>query len=100
MATSNPAIPGGLAGLGKLKELRQRLFFLLIALFIFRVCSFIPVPGINPGALAAMFETAFKVRSALNQDVWYTDVVSQEAGTSDGYFKTNVVAQFHYDTDE
>lgn len=56
MATSNPAIPGGIAGLGKLKELRQRLFFLLVALFIFRVCSFIPVPGINPNALAAMFE--------------------------------------------
>lgn len=56
MATSNLAIPGGIAGLGKLKELRQRLFFLLIALFIFRVCSFIPVPGINPGALAAMFD--------------------------------------------
>ena len=56
MVTSNPAIPGGLAGLGKLKELRQRLFFLLGALFIFRVCSFIPVPGINPGALAAMFD--------------------------------------------
>ena len=56
MATSNLAIPGGLAGLGKLKELRQRLFFLLVALFIFRVCSFIPVPGINPNALAAMFD--------------------------------------------
>ena len=56
MATSNPAIPGGIAGLGKLKELRQRLLFLLLALFIFRVCSFIPVPGINPNALAAMFE--------------------------------------------
>ncbi len=56
MATSNLAIPGGLAGLGKLKELRQRLFFLLGALFIFRVCSFIPVPGINPNALAAMFD--------------------------------------------
>ncbi len=56
MATSNPAIPGGIAGLGKLKELRQRLFFLLGALFIFRVCSFIPVPGINPSALAIMFD--------------------------------------------
>ena len=56
MATSSPAIPGGLAGLGKLKELRQRLLFLLVALFIFRVCSFIPVPGINPGALATMFD--------------------------------------------
>lgn len=56
MATSNPAIPGGLAGLGKLKELRRRLLFLLGALFVFRVCSFIPVPGINPNALAAMFD--------------------------------------------
>jgi len=56
VATSSLAIPGGLAGLGKLKELRQRLFFLLVALFIFRVCSFIPVPGINPNALAAMFD--------------------------------------------
>ena len=56
MATSNPAIPGGLAGLGKLKELRQRLLFLLGALFVFRVCSFIPVPGINPSALAVMFD--------------------------------------------
>ncbi len=56
MATSNLAIPGGIAGLGKLKELRQRLIFLFVALFIFRVCSFIPVPGINPNALAAMFE--------------------------------------------
>ena len=56
MATSTLAIPGGLAGLGKLKELRQRLFFLLGALFVFRVCSFIPVPGINPNALAAMFD--------------------------------------------
>jgi len=56
MAASNPAIPGGIAGLGKLKELRQRLLFLLVALFVFRVCSFIPVPGINPGALAIMFD--------------------------------------------
>jgi preprotein translocase subunit SecY len=56
MATSNPAIPGGIAGLGKLKELRQRLLFLLGALFVFRVCSFIPVPGINPSALAVMFD--------------------------------------------
>lgn len=51
-------------------------------------------------ALAAKFETVFKTRQTLNQSVWYTDVVSQEAGTSDGYFKTNIVAQFHYDTDE
>jgi hypothetical protein len=51
-------------------------------------------------ALAAKFETGFKQRSSLNQQVWYTDVISQEVGTSDGYFKTNVIAQFHYNTDE
>ena len=55
MVTSNSAIPGGLAGLGQLKELRQRLFFVLIALFVFRVATHIPVPGINPIALAELF---------------------------------------------
>ncbi|NIN36427.1 MAG: preprotein translocase subunit SecY [Gammaproteobacteria bacterium] len=55
MAAVNPAIPGGLAGLGKLKELRQRLLFVLIALFVYRICTFIPVPGLDPEALAEMF---------------------------------------------
>ena len=55
MSVSNPAIPGGLAGLGQLKELRQRLLFVLIALFVFRVCTHVPVPGINPVALADLF---------------------------------------------
>ena len=57
MVASNPAIPGGLAGLGQLKELRSRLLFLLFAMFVYRVCTFIPVPGINPGALAEMFNS-------------------------------------------
>ena len=55
MATSTSSIPGGLAGLGKLKELRQRLFFVLVALFVYRVATHIPVPGINPVALAELF---------------------------------------------
>jgi len=55
MAASNSAIPGGLAGLGQLKELRQRLFFVLVALFVYRVATHIPVPGINPVALAELF---------------------------------------------
>ena len=56
MVASSSVIPGGMPGIAKLKELRQRIIFLLIALFVFRVCSFIPVPGINPNALAAMFD--------------------------------------------
>lgn len=56
MSAASPAIPGGLAGLGQLKELRQRLLFVLIALFVFRTCTFIPVPGIDPDQLARMFD--------------------------------------------
>jgi preprotein translocase subunit SecY len=55
MSVANPAIPGGLAGLSKLKELRQRLLFVLIALFVFRITTHIPVPGINAQALMDMF---------------------------------------------
>lgn len=56
MAASSSAIPGGLAGLVQLKELRQRLLFVLFALFVYRVCTHIPVPGINPVALAELFD--------------------------------------------
>ncbi len=42
--------------LGKLTELRQRLLFVLAALVVFRIGTFIPVPGIDPTALAQMFE--------------------------------------------
>ena len=37
-------------------ELRQRLFFLLGALIVYRIGTFIPVPGIDPVALARFFE--------------------------------------------
>ena len=45
-----------LSGFGKLTELRQRIFFLLGALLVFRICTHIPVPGINPIALDALFQ--------------------------------------------
>ena len=46
----------GAASLGRLSELRQRLFFVLGALIIYRIGTFIPVPGVNPEALAVLFE--------------------------------------------
>ena len=55
MSAVNPAIPGGLASLAKLKELRQRLLFVLMALFVFRICTHIPVPGLDTQALVDMF---------------------------------------------
>ncbi len=41
---------------GGLSELKSRLLFVLGALFVYRVGSHIPVPGIDPKALAVMFE--------------------------------------------
>jgi len=43
-------------GSGKLTELKQRLWFVFLAIVVFRIGSFIPVPGIDPAALAALFD--------------------------------------------
>ena len=45
-----------LGGLGKLTDLRQRIFFVLGALIVYRIGTYIPVPGINPVALAELFK--------------------------------------------
>lgn len=45
------AAPSG----GASAELKQRLLFVLMALFVFRVGTFIPVPGIDPVALTELF---------------------------------------------
>ena len=41
---------------GGLSELWSRLRFVLIAILVYRIGAHIPVPGINPDRLAAMFE--------------------------------------------
>jgi preprotein translocase subunit SecY len=46
---------GGLADLGHLKELRQRIFFLLGALIVYRIGTFVPVPGVDPTAFAVLY---------------------------------------------
>ena len=45
-----------LAGLGKMTELRQRIVFVLGAMVIYRLGSHIPIPGVDPTAVAALFE--------------------------------------------
>ncbi len=47
---------GGLGSLTQLRELRQRLLFLVGALFVYRVGTYIPVPGIDPQQLAQLFD--------------------------------------------
>ena len=58
---SRVKIPGlannlNFGALGKATELRQRLLFTLGALIVFRLGTFLPIPGINPLALQQFFE--------------------------------------------
>src|SRR5690348_7313418 len=55
MARGAAANLGG--GLGKFTELRQRLFFVLGALIVYRIGCYIPVPGVNPEAMLQLMET-------------------------------------------
>jgi preprotein translocase subunit SecY len=57
--SSKTASTASLAAFGEMTrfaELRQRLFFLLGALVVYRIGTFIPAPGIDPVALARFFQ--------------------------------------------
>lgn len=53
---NNANAAGMMGNTGNLTEIRQRLLFLLGALVVFRIGSFIPVPGIDPTELARLFQ--------------------------------------------
>ncbi|MGY0623594.1 MAG: preprotein translocase subunit SecY [Paraglaciecola chathamensis] len=56
MAKKKQQGTNALSGIGNVAELRQRILFVIGALIVFRICTHIPVPGINPFALAQLFE--------------------------------------------
>ena len=57
MAKGSQQNPGDIAqAASKLADLKARILFLLGALIVFRVGTYIPVPGVDPVALAAFFE--------------------------------------------
>lgn len=56
MSRSTAQMNAGM-NLGKLSEVRNRILFLLFALLIYRVGSFITLPGIDPQVLAKLFES-------------------------------------------
>ena len=53
-----PGMPSGsmVPDIAKLGDVRSRLLFLLGAIIVYRIGSYIPVPGINPEQLAALFD--------------------------------------------
>jgi preprotein translocase subunit SecY len=46
-----------LASFSKATELKRRLWFTLGALILFRLLSFVPMPGIDPHAMASLYQT-------------------------------------------
>ncbi len=44
------------ANFSKATELKQRIWFTIGALIVFRFLSFVPLPGVNPAALATLYE--------------------------------------------
>ena len=46
-----------LSSFSKATELKTRLWFTLGALILFRLLSFVPMPGIDPSAMAALYQT-------------------------------------------
>ncbi|MFY2762537.1 preprotein translocase subunit SecY [Arenimonas sp. MALMAid1274] len=54
--TQSSSAASSLGGLGKFTELRQRLIFVVLALIVYRIGSFIPVPGIDPAAMLQLME--------------------------------------------
>jgi len=56
MAKPGLASQKGSSGAGGLSELKQRLWFVFGALIVFRLGSFVPIPGIDAAVLAQFFE--------------------------------------------
>ena len=56
MSRSANNMTGGLGGLTKSLELRQRILFVVFALIVFRLGSFITLPGIDPSVMKFLFE--------------------------------------------
>ena len=56
MSRSANNMTGGLGGLTKSVELRQRIIFVVLALMVFRLGSFITLPGIDPSVMKFLFE--------------------------------------------
>lgn len=52
MSTNRPGVGSANAGI---TDLKRRLLFVLLAIFVFRVGSYIPVPGLDPQRLQDMF---------------------------------------------
>jgi len=56
MASGGSQVAGMLGSMGRMTELRNRLLFVLGALAVFRLGTFIPVPGVDPNELLRLMD--------------------------------------------
>ncbi|MGA0002295.1 MAG: preprotein translocase subunit SecY, partial [Steroidobacteraceae bacterium] len=56
MATQGLGAGLGIGEAARFTELRHRLFFLLGALIVYRIGTFVPVPGLDMAAMSRLFE--------------------------------------------
>jgi preprotein translocase subunit SecY len=54
LVSKDPKSIAGLASAGKFTELRQRLLFVVGALIVYRLGTYIPVPGVDPAKMLAL----------------------------------------------
>ena len=57
MSASQEQVQKMLGNKNNLSELKSRIWFVIVALVIYRLGTFIPVPGVNPSVLAQMLES-------------------------------------------
>ncbi len=51
MANNNPTM-----GIGNFSEIKQRILFVFFALIVYRIGTYVPIPGVNPEAMARFFD--------------------------------------------
>ena len=83
MAQSSSAA-AALGGLGKFTELRQRLVFVVLALIVYRIGSYIPVPGIDPQRMLELMESQ-QQQSQNYVIVYYDDMI--DVVLEDNYYR-------------
>ena len=80
-----------LVGILRVKELRERIFFTMMMLVVFRLGAFIPIPGINAQVLNGYFESLRNQGSSRNAIVDYLDFFAGGAFSNFSVFMLGIM---------
>jgi len=80
-----------LVGIFRVKELRERIFFTAMALVVFRLGSYIPIPGINAQVLNSYFASIRSSGASRNAIVDYLDFFAGGAFSNFAVFMLGIM---------